>query len=169
MLAMRAKRHGAKYSLRIVLEARCAGIPISLGFALIEQESGFRNVYGHDPVLSVLSGPPSKTVPRRGGPVTEINYRVYKKRRAEGMGMQGVGPGQLTWWATQDQADRLGGCWAPRYNIAMAFITLASYIKSRGSQRAGIKAYNGSGAAADRYASQVLKRQISWHNRLKGN
>ena len=49
VLARRAKRHGARYSLRIIREARRAGIPISLAFAIVEQESRFLNVCGHDP------------------------------------------------------------------------------------------------------------------------
>jgi hypothetical protein len=53
-LAAKAKARGGRYCLRIILEARRAGIPISLGFALLEQESsdritpGARNVFGHD-------------------------------------------------------------------------------------------------------------------------
>src|SRR5262245_30978847 len=97
-LARRARRWGARYSLRIVREARRAGLPISLGFALIEQESGFRNVFGHDP--TIFTG---------AGTVTRQKYRAYKAARGTTR-MQGVGPAQLTWWQFQDQADRLGGC-----------------------------------------------------------
>src|SRR4051812_20267077 len=99
-LAHRARSHGANYSLRIVREARRADIPISLGFALIEQESNFKNVFGHDP-----------TIYTGAGKVTRAKYRAYKKKRGsrgEG-GMQGVGPAQLTWWSTQDDADDRGG------------------------------------------------------------
>lgn len=174
VLALRAKRHGANYSLRIVLEARRAGIPVSLGFALIEQESNFENVYGHDDVSSVPSAPShvtdkvAKTLPFRGGPVTAANYRVYKARRVdEDRGMQGVGPAQLTWYSTQDAADRRGGCHVPRHNIAQAFATLANNIELRGNVRAGVRAYNGSGPAAERYAHQVMGRYANWHRFLK--
>jgi hypothetical protein len=155
-LAHVAKRHGARYSLRIVLEARRADIPVSLGFGLVEQESGFRNVFGHDP--TIFAG---------AGAVTKAKYLDYRaaRRRSGNRLMQGVGPCQLTWWEFQDAADRLGGCWIARYNIELAFQHLGRLIHRHGL-RAGIKAYNGSGEAADRYARQVLARQAQWHKRL---
>lgn len=152
-LANRAKRHGSRYSLRIVWQARKSGIPISLGFALIEQESGFRNVFGHDPTIFVGAGV-----------VTRSKYRAYKHARGHDQ-MQGVGPAQLTWWAFQDQADLRGGCWRPKHNISVAFDHLAHLIAMHG-ERAGIRAYNGTGPAADTYARLVLERQRAWHRRL---
>lgn len=152
-LAAKAKRHGANYSLRIILEARRAKIPISLGFALVEQESGFRNVFGHDP--TIFAG---------AGTVTKAKYLAYKKQRGQTR-MQGVGPCQLTWWETQDAADKLGGCWKPACNIRQAFTTLAASIKAKG-EAAGIAAYNGSGPAAQRYSLQVRAKAANWHRAL---
>jgi hypothetical protein len=156
-LARTAKKHGANYSLRIIMEARKAGIPISLAFALIEQESNFRNVFGHDPTDSI-------PVSWKGENVTKDRYRHYKKYRPS-RGMQGVGPAQLTWWEYQDKADKRGGAYVPKHNISVAFDHLASLIKNKGL-REGIAAYNGSGPAADKYAEQVLIRQKKWHNWL---
>jgi hypothetical protein len=154
-LAHKAKAHGARYSLRIVLEARRADIPISLGFALVEQESGFSNVFGHDP-----------TIFQGAGKVTKSKYLEYKRQRGTpGRKMQGVGPCQLTWWTYQDRADRYGGCWVARHNIRVAFEDLAELMKQHG-RREGLKRYNGSGVAADRYATSVLRRQQRWHTIL---
>lgn len=155
-LAHRARSHGANYSLRIVREARRAEVPISLAFALIEQESGFRNVFGHDP-----------TIYTGAGKVTRSKYRAYKKKRGprgEG-GMQGVGPAQLTWWEFQDAADKRGGCWKPRHNIATGFRVLADLISKHSNIHDGVAAYNG-GASADRYVNEVLRRRDNWHRRL---
>lgn len=161
VLAAKAKRHGARYALRIILEARRTGIPISLAFALIEQESGFRNVWGGDPP------PNGGTTGRQGKLVTKGGYRTYKQRRgANGRGgMQGVGPAQLTWWEYQDRADKRGGCWHPKHNIRVAFEILAANIKQHGREN-GIERYNGSGAAAERYAKQVLWKMRRWQDRL---
>jgi hypothetical protein len=147
--------------LRIIIEARRAGIPISLGFALVEQESGFRNVWGHDPA------PNGNTSAIGGKPVTKARYRLYKSHRGPTGrgGMQGVGPCQLTWYSKQDRADQMGGCWVARYNIRVAFEDLAALIKQHG-EREGIKRYNGSGAAATSYAARVLARKSVWHRRL---
>lgn len=161
LLARRAKRHGARYSLRIVREARLASIPVSLGFALIEQETGFRNVWGHD------GHPNGVTDALSGSEVTKAAYRAYKRRRGtKGQGgMQGVGPAQLTWWELQDSADFLGGCWRPRHNIRIAFHRLAALISIHG-ERDGIRAYNGSGPKAVNYERQVKRREASWHKAL---
>jgi cold shock CspA family protein len=155
-LARRAKKHGANYSLRIVKEARRAGIPISLGFALIDQESNFKNVFGHD-----------STIFRGAGNVTKGKYTAYKQQRGpHGKGgMQGVGPAQLTWYEFQDQADKRGGAWVPKHNISVAFDHLASLIRHKG-MREGIAAYNGSGDDAAMYATSVLSKQRKWHNWL---
>ena len=64
-MAWRARRGGARHTLRIVREARRAGLEPALAFALVERESGFRNVFGNDPVQ-----PPQV----RGGPVTRRGY-----------------------------------------------------------------------------------------------
>lgn len=152
-LARTAKKHGANYSLRIIQQARKSGIPISLAFALIEQESGFKNVFGHDP-----------TIYQGAGKVTKKKYLEYKAQRGH-THMQGVGPAQLTWWQYQDEADKRGGAWVPKHNISFAFDHLASLINSKGFKQ-GIAAYNGSGPAAEQYASSVLAKQKKWHEIL---
>lgn len=156
-LARKAQAAGAEFSMRIVLEARRVNIPVSLGFALIEQESGFRNIFGHDPTIFVGAGA-----------VTADKYRRYKAQRgpAGRGGMQGVGPAQLTWFAFQDAADRRGGCWVPRHNIAEAFDILASLIRAKGRVR-GIAAYNGTGAAAALYSARVMRKMRRWHKALR--
>lgn len=153
ILARRASKAGARYSLRIILEARAAGIPVSLGFALIEQESDFRNYFGSDPTIFVGAGS-----------VTKNKYLTYKGQRGHKL-MQGVGPAQLTWWETQDSADRLGGCWKAAVNIRVGFQTLAADMKAHGL-KAGVAAYNGAGPAATRYANEVLAKRDRWHAHL---
>jgi hypothetical protein len=156
--ARRARRHGVPRGLAwtIAAEAYLADIPLALGYALIEQETGFRNVFGHDPTIFVGAGQ-----------VTHSKYAAYKAvRRASGnRQMQGVGPAQLTWWATQDEADRLGGCWRAKYNVRVGFRTLAANIRQNGLY-AGVAAYNGSGAAAKAYARSVLAKEARWHRVL---
>lgn len=88
----------------VVREAKRSSLPVSLVCAIVEKESGFRNVFGHDPTIFVGAGT-----------VTKEKYLAYKQQhgpRGKG-GMQGVGPCQLTWWTLQDRADVLGGCWMP--------------------------------------------------------
>ena len=156
-LARRIRAHGGQNSLRVILEARRAGIPISLLCAFLTQESGFANVFGHDGVRN----------PVKGGKVTKARYLAYKHYRDLGYGMQGVGPGQLTWKGFQDQADKLGGCWVPRHNIRVSAQIIASLLRAHpGNEHAAIARYNGTGAAAEAYADSVLSLQRLWHHRL---
>lgn len=155
--ARMARQHLKGWTLTAIQEARRAGIPVSLGLAMLEQESGGRNVFGHDPV---------KNHPElRGKQVTKKRYLTYKEARNRGAGMQGVGPLQLTWWELQDEADRRGGCWRGRINIRVGFEKLAALIKLYGKHD-GIRRYNGSGPAANRYTLEVQRKADVWHKRL---
>jgi hypothetical protein len=161
-LAARANAAGAHYSLRIILEARHrhAGVlPVSLALALIEQESDFQNVFGHDP--TIFAG---------AGKVNRAKYLLYKARRlASGnRKMQGVGPGQLTYWTIQDAADKDGGAWRPSVNIATALSILAGYVKQFGVEK-GLAVYNAGEAnwrAGLPYSKMVQRRAKRWHDIL---
>lgn len=115
---------------------------------LIKESSGGMNVYGHDPVR--CNGTP------QGGPVTEANYLVYKANRSI-CGAQGVGPVQLTWPGFQDRADTQGGCWRPEVNIRVGLDIFSVYMRVDG-MRTAYRKYNGSGAAAERYADDAMSR-----------
>lgn len=153
-----AGQHGCRAGLAriIVNNARRYGVPVSLAFALFEHEAGFQKVFGHDPTIYVGAGP-----------VTKPKYMGYlSKRRASGNRlMQGVGEGQLTWWETQDLADRLGGCWTAEANVRVALMTLAARIHEYGYV-AGIARYNGTGPAAQQYSVLVRSAARWWHDRL---
>lgn len=148
------KQRGFKYPVTTVREARNAGVPLSIACSILKQESGGgQNVFGHDGVKN----------PIKGGKVTKDRYLAYKRYRIAGLGMQGVGPMQLTWYSFQDAADKLGGCWVPKYNMRVGFEHLAALIKSKGKYD-GIRAYNGTGTAADNYAKQVIRRADEYHD-----
>jgi hypothetical protein len=152
-----ARRHGMQNSLRALWEAREIGIEPSLALALSEQESWGRNVFGHD-----------DSIFRGAGNVTKEKYRLYKKARllSGNRKMQGVGPLQLTWWEYQDEADRLGGCYRPKYNFQVGYRLLAKLIKQHGLSKA-LAVYNGGLTNPNwTYASQVLAKEAAWHRRL---
>jgi hypothetical protein len=161
-LARAINKHGGRYGLRIVWESRRAGIPVSLGCALINQESGFRNIFGSDPVDHQYSTKGNYAHPLT---VTRARYKGYLKARKAGKGMQGVGPSQLTWYGYQDYADQIGGCWKPKYNIRAGFKLVKDKIDQYGL-KFGLAAYNGSGAAANRYSESVLDYKAKWHRIL---
>lgn len=154
-----ASGYGIDNSLRAFWEARRAGISPSLAAAILEQESGGQNVFGHDPTIFIGAGE-----------VTKAKYLAYReRRRASGNRlMQGVGPMQLTWWEFQDGADRLGGAWVVKYNLRYGYGRLADLTNRYGTWE-GVERYNGSGAAAVAYRRSVKTRYDKWHNRLHGD
>jgi hypothetical protein len=155
-----ARRNGMQNSLRALWEARATGeISPSLAMAMLEQESGTgANVFGHDKVVFPESW--------KGTTVTEEKYKEYKRNRNGRWGMQGVGPMQLTWWEFQDEADRLGGAWKPKYNIKVGMNVLAELIKKYGVRK-GLAVYNGGATNPNYgYADQVLAKRSKWHKRF---
>lgn len=152
-----ARRHGMRNTLTALDEGRKAGLSDSLSLALSEQESRGFNIFGHD-----------DSIFRGAGRVTKEKYRQYKRARllSGNRRMQGVGPLQLTWWEYQDEADRLGGAWKPRYNFRVGYRLLAKLIKQHGLRKA-LAVYNGGVTNPNwTYADQVLSKKAAWHRRL---
>lgn len=153
-----ALRYGCRPGLARIIIAACReyGLPISLGFALFYQESGFRKVFGHDPTIFVGAGL-----------VTKAKYLRYRNQRRDSGNrlMQGVGEGQLTWWETQDLCDRMGGCWKASANVRCAVMTLAARIRELGYAK-GCERYNGTGPAAVNYSRKLRATADVWHDRF---
>lgn len=152
----------------VIEEAKRAGLPLELACALLMQETGGgRNEWGHDPTIFV-GGYDSLHRKAYGETVTQEAYRAYLAQRGPTGrgGMQGVGPCQLTYYGFQDRADAYGGCWQPRFNIRVGFEDLAAQIRRNG-RYLGVKAYNGTGPAADRYAKSVLAQADRWAQWLR--
>lgn len=158
-LAQRLRDHGVKNALRIVIECshRHGGlIPVSLGLALQEQETGGRNIFGAD-----------KGAPFHHLPVTEERVMALVKHVRAGGVSNGVGPLQLTFLGFIEEANRDGGAWKPAVNIATGLGIIAGHIKAQGSVRSGLAAYNAGPSnvsAGQDYASAVLKKQKRFHD-----
>ena len=160
-LAAVIRSHGGRYEDIIIAEARRSKVPVSLVCAVIEAESSFTNVFGHDPVrnpIKSIHGQPNLVV-------TEALYKAYVHHRDNGEECQGVGPMQLTAKFLQDRADALGGCFKPAANIRTGVERLGVLLKQRGSMHGALVGYNGSTA----YADAVIKLQKVWHTRLEGH
>jgi hypothetical protein len=59
-LVARARLHGAHYAWRTIDEADKHGIGPALAMAVIQKETGFRNVFGHDDVANPVKSPPGR-------------------------------------------------------------------------------------------------------------
>ena len=158
-------KHGLRFPMWTIAEARRVGLPLSYALAFLEKESTGRdrngkpgfglNLFGSDPVRN----------PVRGGFVTHEKYKTYLANRKSGLGMQGVGPLQLTWWEYQDMADEEGGCWHPRSNMRVGFAIAKRQIRDHGKHD-GVRRWNGTGPAAEQYAEDWASRQRRWRRIL---
>lgn len=164
--AIKLRKYGIVNPLWTVQAAKEAGLPLHLACAFLEQESGCgHNEWGHDPTI-FIGGYDALHRHAYGETVTEDAYLAYKAQRGPTGrgGMQGVGPMQLTYFSFQDDADRRGGCWHPLHNMQTGFAYAVSLIQHYGLV-AGVKAYNGSGPAADAYSASVRSKAAHWSSR----
>jgi hypothetical protein len=151
--------NGGRHGELIVAEAQRAGLPLALACALVEQESSFRNVFGHDAVQNPTP---------KGSRVTRASYLRYRDLRDAGLGAQGVGVTQLTFPPFQDRADSLGGCWKVSNQLRVGYQVLAESIAAHGV-RGGLAAYNAgspTSPAGLAYAKKVLDRERRWKKAL---
>ncbi|MCW2767557.1 MAG: hypothetical protein JWO11_3516 [Nocardioides sp.] len=152
---------GILRATEVVELAAAAGLDLAAAAVVLLKESGGgRNVWGHDGVIVA----PNTYI--KGAEVTEQAYRAYLQAVTAGRaGRQGCGPMQLTWSGYQAQADALGGCWDWRNNVTVGFQALAQHIRNSGL-RGGFRDYNGSGPAAEAYATDAMTKYDVWRVRL---
>lgn len=155
-VARRAHRYGVplRVALHIAFACRRYGLRYALGYALVEQESGFQHIYGHDP---------GGLLP--GQKVTRANYKEFRGEVTahSGGGANGVGLTQITYWTyIRDHA----GLWRQRANIYFGLGLVAATIISKG-EREGLAEYNGgAGNPQFGYADEVLSRATKWRGRI---
>lgn len=153
--------NGIIRSPEVVELAAAAGLDLAAAATLLIKESGGgRNTWGSD---NVVVAPGTYT---KGTPVTQAAYLAYRAAvRAGRAGRQGCGPCQLTFGGYQDQADAAGGCWDWRANVTVGFGILAKSIRTLGL-RNGFRAFNGTGPAAEAYATDAMTKYATWQTRL---
>ena len=146
----RAKRAGARYPHRIIKHARRADIPLSWAFALVEQESGFRNVFGcdHGSVLCHQK-------------VTRDRVQFLIRWVARGGISNGVGLTQLTSIDLIDAAERIGGADRVDNQLAVGFAYFAG-LTDHGKAMDNAWRYNGDRS----YQAEIEAKQKRWHRIL---
>jgi len=156
-IARRASRHGVPFHIALYIAFACRKLDLryALGFGLVEQESDFKHIYGHDP--GGLNP---------GEPVTRANYAAFRSHiiHTNGSGANGVGLTQVTYWTyIRDHA----GLWRKRANIYFGLGLVASTIHAKG-EREGLAEYNGGPAnPVYSYADEVLAKAAKWRVRIK--
>lgn len=151
-VALKAQRYvGFAKGLKIARAAKRKRLPYPLAFALVEQESGFRHIFGHDTTFLA------------GQPVTHDRYqRLIAHIRAGGTS-NGVGYTQITYPGYLLEHP---GLWRKGKNLRFGFGLVKGFIDRYGKQK-GLAIYNGgpSNPQYD-YADSVLRREARWRQRL---
>ena len=146
----------------ITAAADTAGIPLEIAAALIEKESGGRNIYGHD-AGGIFS------TPGRDIEVTRDNFVEFLRRVLAGERSNGVGPAQVT-WAGYFRQDPSYPWWDPYFNILYGLKILAGYLRADHSDasvnQAGQRYNSGSPTGAPAYGADLVAKANRWHTRL---
>lgn len=126
----------------------------ALAFALVEQESGFRHIFGHDP---------GGLFP--GKPVTRDRYLTLVDRVKRGGTSNGVGLAQITYGPYLIEHPRL---WLRAVNVWFGLKLLRESISKYGLHK-GLAAYNGGPtppAISYEYATSVIAKSRVWAGRF---
>ena len=161
----------------IVQAASATGVPLAIAAAMIQKETGGKNIYGHDAggVYSTLTGPVvvGGIVYEKGAdiPVTSLNFVEFLRLVTAGAKSNGVGPAQITYAGYFKQAPDYP-FWDALANIRFGLTILADYLDDDFSDSsissAGAR-YNGGtnpGAKALAYGADLLTKTNAWRAKL---
>lgn len=142
----------------LVKAAKDTGLPLDIAAAVIEKESGGKNIFGHD-AGGAFHG---------GGTVTEAKYKDFIKQVRGGKTSNGVGPAQITWPGFFTEMEKQGlKPWVPYDNMKYGFSLMVDYLGGKTTDAAlrnAGKRYNGNGSYGDHLVEVVKK----WRGRLSG-
>jgi hypothetical protein len=162
-----AEEYGLHNVNLIALACREADIPFAAACALFEQESGGRNVYGHDEGGTFADYP---------GEVNKGNWEVFRWLVIDrGAPSNGVGPAQIT-YAGSRKADgtRSGGFftqmeaeglrpYAAYDNMRFGLRLLRKYWAEEGTWEGAGRRYNG----ASGYGFDLADKVKAWSQRFR--
>lgn len=154
------KAAGFSFGPAVIAEAKREGLQLALALALVEQESGFKNIFGCD-----LG--PRDTVPWCHQDVTRDRVKALIAHVEHGGVSNGVGLTQLTSLDFIRRAEAEGGAHTAEAQCRIGFRILHDLIERHGV-RVGLGAYNGGeGNPNLAYADSVLALRAKWHARVK--
>ena len=126
----------------------------ALAFALVEQESGFRHIFGHDP---------GGLFP--GESVTRSRFRTLLAHVKAGGTSNGVGLTQITYGGYLVAHP---GIWRKLANVKLGLALIGASVEGHG-KREGLARYNGGPnppAVSYGYADSVMRLEKKWRGRF---
>jgi hypothetical protein len=154
---LRLKRAGVRRPQVVISEARRADLRLADALAMLHNETGIpqQNIFGCDHGAGRAFCHEQVTQTK----VRKLLLSPYSN---------GVGWTQLTYRPFVSTAQRLGGAHRPKLQCRVGFRVLKDNMVRTGSRWAGFKAYNGTGTAADAYASRAIARAAGWQRVIDG-
>ena len=153
------KSAGFEFGDTVIAEAKREGLGLATALALVEQESGFANIFGCD--LGARD-----TVPWCHQNVTKDRVKALISHVERGGVSNGVGLTQLTSIDFIRQAEKEGGAHTVSAQCRIGFRLMHGLI-ARNGERKGIGAYNGGeGNPNLTYADSVLALRAKWQNKI---
>ena len=153
------RAEGFSFGPVIMAEARREGVELATALALVQQESGFRNIFGCD-----LGH--RKTVPWCHQHVTRDRVQALIAHVHAGNISNGVGLTQLTNIGLIEQAEAEGGAHTVDAQCRIGFRHLHGLIERHG-ELTGIGCYNGGEADPNfGYADDVMALRGEWRARI---
>lgn len=150
-LAAKLKLHRVRKPYMVITECLRADIKIATGLAMLEKETGIpqRNIFGCD-----------------NGPGRGFCHEKVTARRVvaliQSQLSNGVGWTQLTYKPLVLEANDEGGAHRPVAQCRVGFRLLRSLFNQFGTISLMYEHYNGSGAAAQRYAQEAVSLRNKW-------
>lgn len=138
------------------------GLYLSTACALIEKESGGKNLFGCD-------AGKTQVAPYCQQEVTRVRVLKLLELVNSGGPSNGVGLTQLTWPPFIKEAQKMGGAHLPKYQMRVGFRVLNDHI-ARYGWPSGAGAYNAGGAFRDTvgkaYGADMARLEREWAARL---
>lgn len=142
----------------IAYSAAILRVDQALAFALVEQESGFRHIFGCD------SGPANKP-PYCHQEVTRERFDKLREYAISTKRSNGVGLTQITYWTyLRDHP----GIWRKLANVKLGLKLIRDAVANHG-KREGLARYNGGPTPPESsygYADSVLSLEKKWRRRF---
>lgn len=160
----------------IARACRKAGLSFFNAVALVERESGGKNIYGHDKG-GVYTYPDGRDVP-----VTDRNFFAFLVRVMNGETSNGVGPLQITYAGEKRNGHRDGGYfqmmaeqglrpWVSEENMFFGFRIFAKLLEKHDGDvaKAGAEYNGGASPNADalRYGRELAAESAEWKRRFR--
>lgn len=162
-----------EHAAELVAGAEATGVPLPVAAAVMQVESGGRNVFGNDAggMFATPDGPDLEVTEERHHQLYEAVVPPREADPAAAVPMNGEGPMQITWWKYLQQAGKAGvRLWIPVENIKFGLGILKGFLDQEGGDVARAATLYNAGSlksGVNDYGRRVAAEAEVWASRLR--